>query len=286
MTNDGGRMDGQLAFITGGGGGIGRAIALGFAENGADVAILEKYPERIAETVATIEGLGRRAIGICGDAMDLECVETAIAESQQHFGRIDILVNNAGGTTHKPFLDQSRRSWQRHIDLNFTSMLAATAAAAPLMITGGRGGAILNVASMEATRAAPGFAVYGACKAAMASFTKSMAVELAEHGIRVNCINPDHTVTPGTMGNRAGAVDVSSWKQRSDAHVDAMNRLIPLGREGIDSECGDAAVFLCSSKASYITGAILPVDGGTWASGGWVRRPEGGWTLNQGLSFG
>ena len=91
---------------------------------------------------------------------------------------------------------------------------------------------------------------------------------------------------PGNQGNRAGPVDPATWKQPSEADVDAMNRLIPLGREGVDMECGDAAVFLSSAMASYITGILLPVDGGTWASSGWVRGRNGKWTLNEGLSFG
>lgn len=280
------RLDGQVAFVTGGGGGIGRAIALRLAEAGADIALFEVVPERAEEVAARVRELGRRTLALPGDAMDAEAIRAAIARTDAEFGRIDILVNNAGGVSARPFLEQGERSWRRHIDLNLVSMLAATHAAAPVMIRGGRGGAILNVASIEAERAAPNFAVYAACKAGMVSFTRSMAVELSGHGIRVNCIAPDHTVTPGTMGNRAGPVDPASWRSRDPAEVDAMNRLIPLGREGVDGECGDAAVFLCSAMASYVTGVTLPVDGGTWAAGGWVRGRDGRWTLNEGLSFG
>ena len=284
--NQRGRLDGQVAFVTAGGGGIGRAIALGLAEAGADVAVFEIVPERAEETAARIRELGRQALAIPGDAMDAEAIRAAIAATDAQFGRLDILVNNAGGVSARPFLEQSERSWRRHIDINLVSMLAATHAAAPLMIRGGQGGAILNVASIEAERAAPNFAVYAACKAGMVSFTKSMAVELSGHGIRVNCLAPDHTVTPGNQGNRTGPVDPATWVKHSPEAVDAMNRLIPLGREGIDTECGDAAVFLCSSLASYVTGISLPVDGGTWAAGGWVRGRNGKWTLNEGLSFG
>ncbi len=280
------RLDGQVAFVTGGGGGIGRAIALRLAEAGADVAVFEIVPERADEVATRARELGRRALALPGDALDAEAIRAAIARTDAEFGRIDILVNNAGGVSARPFLEQGERSWRRHIDLNLVSMLAATHAAAPVIIRGGRGGAILNVASIEAERAAPNFAVYAACKAGMVSFTRSMAVELSGHGIRVNCIAPDHTITPGTMGNRAGPVDPASWRERSEDELDAMNRLIPLGREGVDSECGDAAVFLCSAMASYVTGVTLPVDGGTWAAGGWVRGRNGRWTLNEGLSFG
>ena len=281
-----GILGGQVAFVTGAGGGIGRAIALSLAEAGADIALFDIFPERVEEASARVRERGRRALALPGDAMETDALRAAIAATDRAFGRIDILVNNVGGVSGRPFLEQSERSWRRHIDINLVSMLAATHAAAPVMIRGGRGGAILNVASIEASRAAPNFAVYGACKAGMVSFTKSMALELSGHGIRVNCLASDHTVTPGNQGNRAGPVDPAQWRQRDPAEIDAMNRLVPLGREGVDSECGDAAVFLCSSQAGYITGITLPVDGGTAAAGGWVRGRNGRWTLNEGLSFG
>ncbi|QUM70671.1 SDR family NAD(P)-dependent oxidoreductase [Sphingopyxis granuli] len=280
------RLDGQAAFVTGGGGGIGRAIALRLAEAGADVAIFDIFPERAEEAAARVRERGGQALAIAGDVMDADALRTAIDTTAAQRGRIDILVNNAGGVSARRFLEQSERSMRKHIDINLMSMLVATQAVAAHMVAAGRGGSIVNVASVEASRAAPNFAVYAACKAAMLSFTKSMAVELSEHGIRVNCIAPDHTVTPGNQGNRAGPVDPSTWKRHSDEEIDAMNRLIPLGREGIDMECGDAALFLASGMSSYITGALLPVDGGTGAASGWVRGRNGKWTLNEGLSFG
>lgn len=283
---DRGRLDDQVAYVTGGGGGIGRAIALSLAQAGAHVAVFDVIPERAEETAARIAELGKGSLAIAGDAMDTDALRAGIVATDRKFGRLDILVSNVGGVAARPFLEQSERSWRRHIDINLVSMLAGIHAAAPIMIREGRGGAILNVASIEAERAAPNFAVYAACKAGMVSFTKSMAVELSPHGIRVNCIAPDHTVTPGNHGNRTGPVDRSVWRKPTAEEADAMNRLIPLGREGHDTECGDAAVFLCSALASYVTGVVLPVDGGTWAAGGWVRGRNGKWTLNEGLSFG
>ena len=280
------RLDGQVAFVTGGGGGIGRAIALRLAEAGADVAIFDIFPERAEEAAARVREQSRQALPIAGDVMDSDALRAAVDAAAAEFGRLDILVNNAGGVSARPFLEQSERSMRKHIDINLMSMLIATQAAAKHMVDGGRGGAIVNVASIEASRAAPNFAVYAACKAGMLSFTKSMAVELSGHGIRVNCIAPDHTITPGNQGNRAGPVDPATWKQRSDDDIDAMNRLIPLGREGVDTECGDAAVFLASAMSAYVTGILLPVDGGTWASSGWVRGRDRRWTLNEGLAFG
>jgi len=279
-------LAGQVAFVTGGGGGIGRAIAISLAQAGAHVAVFDIVPERADEAAARIRETGRQALAIPGDAMDSEVLRNAIAATDAQFGRLDILVNNAGGVSARPFLQQSERSWRRHIDINLVSMLAATHAAAPIMIRESRGGAIINVASIGARRAAPNFAVYAACKAGMVSFTRSMAVELSSHAIRVNCIAPDHTITPGNQGNRAGPVDPGQWRHRPADEIDTMNRLVPLGREGVDMECGDAAVFLASGMASYITGVVLPVDGGTSAAGGWVRGRNGKWTLNEGLDFG
>lgn len=272
-------LTGQVAVITGGGGGIGRAIALAYAAVGADVAIGDIVPERCEETAARVRELGRQCFAMPIDAMDTEQIRTLVDKTADRFGRIDMLVNNVGGVSGRPFLEQSERSWRRHIDLNFVSMLAATSAAVPVMIRGARGGSIINVSSIEASRAAPGYAVYAACKAAMLNFTRTMAVELADHRIRVNAIAPDITVTPGVRGNRTGPVDPSSWIQPTAQQKDRLARRIPLGREGIDTECGNVAVFLSSSMSSYVTGAVIPVDGGSWASGGWVRNQSGKWVL-------
>jgi NAD(P)-dependent dehydrogenase (short-subunit alcohol dehydrogenase family) len=208
-------------------------------------------------------------------------VRAAIAAADGTFGRLDILVNNAGGVSGRTFADQSERSWRKHIDLNLVSMLAATSAAIPIMIREGRGGAIINVSSIEASRAAPMYAVYAACKAGMNNFTRTMALELGEHGIRVNGIAPDYTVTPGLRGNISGPVDESRWIMPTPGQDDAIVRRTPLQRGGVDTECGEAAVFLASPASSYITGVTLPVDGGTWASSGWVRDRKGKWALSE-----
>jgi NAD(P)-dependent dehydrogenase (short-subunit alcohol dehydrogenase family) len=269
----------QVAIITGGGGGIGRAIALAYAAVGADIAIGDIIPERCDETAARVHELGRRALSVPTDVTDTNQIRALIDSTTNHFGRIDILVNNAGGVGARPFLEQSERSWRRHIDLNLVSMLAATSAAVPVMIRGARGGSVINVSSIEGSRAAPNYAVYAACKAGMLNFTRTMALELAQHGIRVNAIAPDYTVTPGVRGNHRGPVDSATWVQPTAQQEDTTARRIPLGRAGIDSECGNVAVFLSSNMSSYVTGAVIPVDGGTWASSGWVRNKAGKWAL-------
>jgi len=174
------RLDGKVAIITGGGGGIGRAIVLSLAEAGADVVVADIVPARCEETSECVSAMGRTAIPYPIDMMDADAVEALVADTDTQFGRVDILVNNAGGVTGRPFLEQSRRSWSRHIALNLVSMLTSTQAAARIMAREGRGGSIINVSSIEGTRAAPNFSVYAACKAGMISFTRTMAVELAD----------------------------------------------------------------------------------------------------------
>jgi NAD(P)-dependent dehydrogenase (short-subunit alcohol dehydrogenase family) len=282
MTETGIDLTGQVAIVTGGGGGIGRACALRLADFGADLVIADILPERNAEVCERVRERGRKALGVTTDMMDTARIAAMVADADAEFGRIDILVNNVDGVAKKMFADQGERSWRRHIDINFVSFLAATSAVIPVMVRGGRGGSIVGISSIEATRAAPGYAVYAACKAAMINFTQSMALELSDDAIRVNTVSPDHTITPGGRGNRSGPVDPSTWVQRSPDAQDAMNRLIPLGREGDDIECGDAVAFLCSSMARYITGINLPVDGGTAAAAGWQRTPSRQWTQIQG----
>ena len=269
----------QVAVVTGGGGGIGRAIALELAAVGADIVIGDIVPERCEECAARVREMGRAALGVPTDVTDTNQIRALIDRASERFGRIDILVNNAGGVSRRAFLEQSERSWRRVIDLNLISMLAATSAAVPVMIRGARGGTIINVASIEASRAAPNFAVYAACKAGMLNFTRTMALELADHGIRVNAIAPDYTVTPGVRGNLSGSVDPASWVEPTAEQQEATARRIPLGRPGIDSECGNVAVFLASEMSTYITGTVVPVDGGTWASSGWLRNRAGRWVL-------
>ncbi len=269
----------QVAIITGGGGGIGRAIALAFAAVGANIVIADIIPERCEETAARVRETGREALPVATDVTDTGQIRAMVAGTHKHFGRVDILVNNAGGVAPKPFIEQSERAWRRAIDLNLVSMLAATSAATPHIIAGKRGGSIINIASIEASRAAPYYSVYAACKAGMLNFTRSLALELADQGIRVNAIAPDYTVTPGLSGNVTGPVDPSTWIKPTAAQEAATARRIPLGRPGIDSECGNVAVFLASKMSEYVTGTVIPVDGGTWASGGWLRDQAGRWTL-------
>lgn len=270
-------LSGKVAVVTGGGAGIGRGVATALARCGADVMALDIDPSLAERTARLVEEHGVRGAAVACDVMDIDQIRSAMSLVDRDFGRIDILVNNAGGVSRKAFIDQSERSWRRHVDINLISVFAATSAAVPVMVRQGEGGSIVNVTSIEATRAAPMYAVYAACKAAVASFTRSMALELAEYGIRVNAIAPDATDTPGNRG-LAGSVpdELPPLGQEDKSRIAGY---VPIGREGDVDECGELVAFLCSSMASYITGVSVPVDGGTWAAGGWVRNAQGNWTL-------
>jgi len=271
-------LEGKVGVVTGGGAGIGRAAALALARRGADVVIVDIDTARARSVADEVQALGCTGLAVSADVRDQATIVAAIDTADARFGRLDILVNNAGGVRPGRFVDQSERSWRRHIEINLISMFTATSEAARVIIRGGAGGAIVNVASIEGTRAAPMFAVYGACKAAMLSFTRTMAVELAEHGIRTNAVAPDWVRTPGNSGILAGPLP-DELPQRSEAMARRLQAYVPLGREGLDTECGEVIAFLCSPAASYVNGAAVPVDGGTWASSGWTRTPAGTWSL-------
>lgn len=272
-------LDGQVALVTGGGAGLGQGIAVALAASGAAVVVADVDAERAAVTVGRIEAAGGKALALATDSSDVAQVSAAVAGAADRFGRLDILVNNAGGVRHRPFLEQDERSWRRHIDLNLVSVLAATSAAAPVMIEGGRGGSIVNISTIEATRAAPNYSVYAACKTGVLSFTRTMALELAEHQIRVNAVTPDLIETPGLVGIIKGPVP-DPLPPRPGSALATDGRYIPLGRPGQPSDLADVVVFLCSHLARYVTGVTIPVDGGTWASSGWTRADDPGmWRL-------
>jgi NAD(P)-dependent dehydrogenase (short-subunit alcohol dehydrogenase family) len=246
----------RVALVTGAAAGIGEAIALTFARFGADLALCDRAAEPLAATARAVEALGRRVVAGVLDVRDAERVEAFLAEATEAFGHIDILVNNAGGGFFSPFLEVKPRGQAALIDENFSSVTHFVRGVVPRMPD--RGGSIVNVTSIEAHRAAPGYAIYAAMKAAVANLTRSLALELGDRRIRVNCIAPDRIPTPGI------------------GPVEARNAL---DRQGHVDHVAGAAVFLASDLAAFVTGTTLPVDGGAWAAGGWRRLEGGGFGL-------
>ncbi|MCA6124342.1 SDR family oxidoreductase [Bradyrhizobium sp. WSM 1704] len=243
----------KVALVTGAARGIGLATAKRFLAEGWRVALLDIEGELQARAVAALDRPDDTLALTC-DVSDASAVAAAIAAVAGRFGRLDALVNNAGVAVFAPVLETSDEDWSRIMAVNLTGPFLCTKAAAPVMREHG-GGAIVNISSISAVRASTLRSAYGTSKAGLAHLTKQLAVELASLGIRVNAVAPGPVET-------AMAKAVHTAEIRADYH-DA----IPLNRYGLEEELADAIFFLCSERASYITGQILAVDGGFDAAG-------------------
>ncbi len=257
----------KVAIVTGGGDGIGKGIALAFARFGATVVIADRNAEAGEKVAGQVRALGCKGLAVTTDIRNFDQVKAMVSRTVQDLGGVDILVNNAGGTRHQKFLEQGEAGWRKHVELNLFGLFYCTDAAARAMIEGKRRGVIINISSIEGLRAAPNVAVYGACKAGMISFTRSMALELGEHGIRVNAIAPDFIATPHT----AAAM--------TPERLPIVQRGIPLCEIGTPEDVAGACVYLASDLGKWTTGITISVDGGTWASSGWTRDAQGTWGL-------
>jgi 3-oxoacyl-[acyl-carrier protein] reductase len=252
ITPDSVLLTGRVAVVTGAAQGIGAAIATTFARFGADVAICDRDADGLAMTGARIAGQGRNWGMRVLDVRDGDAVREWIAE----LSTVDVLVNNAGGGFRADFTEVNDKGQDALISENFTSVTHCIRACVPKIPE--RGGSIINITSIEAHRAAPGFAVYSAMKAAVENLTKTLALELGGRHIRVNCIAPDVIPTPGI----GGEVPVKT----------------PLPFAGHVDDVAAAAVYLASDWSRFVTGTTIHVDGGNDAAGGWSRAADGTWT--------
>jgi 3-oxoacyl-[acyl-carrier protein] reductase len=247
------RLDGRTAVVTGAARGLGAAIAVALAEFGADLVICDREDQ--SSTVSSIEVTGRRVVASTLDVRD----QAAVAEWLGGVEVIDVVVNNAGGTFHGAFLDASANAQRSLMDENFTSVANVVRSAVERM---SRGGSIINITSVEAFKASPGFAVYGAMKAAVEHLSRSLALELSERRIRVNTVAPDALRTPGDDELLVGDDDYGAK--------------LALGW-GEPADITGAVVYLASSASRFVTGTTIHVDGGSDAARGWRRTPDGWW---------
>jgi 3-oxoacyl-[acyl-carrier protein] reductase len=264
-------LNGRLAVVVGGGGGLGRACSVDLAGAGMRVAICDRNGVALGETATMITDAGGDVFTGEFDARDPSALSAYFAEVDAHYSpKWDVLVNVVGGTFRQPFEESNPRGWDAIIRTNFTWLLHSTHEAVPRMRP--EGGSIINITSIEGHRAAPGYAVYAAMKAAVTSLTWTLAVELAHENIRVNTVAPDMIPTPGTS-NMSQAPEASQ-----EANALKYRIATPMGRAGNFEDCGGCVLFLASSLSSFVTGTTLHPDGGAIASSGWFHWPNQGYS--------
>jgi len=250
MASPGSLLTGRVALVTGGTAGIGKALALGFAQAGANVAYCSRSGEGLEAVAREIEGLGARALPVRADVSQKRDVDSMIASAVEQFGRIDVLVNNAAIAVKGQTLDTEEDVWDRVIDTNLKGCYLCSRAAGRVMVEQGQG-SIINIASTMAFRALADRTAYSVSKAGVIMLTRVMARELGEHNVRVNAI------APGTVRTRMN----EPWLDDPDA-TGAVLAKIPLGRIAEPEDLVGAALFLASDNARWITGNTIVVDGG------------------------
>lgn len=248
------KLDGKVAVVTGAGRGIGQAYALGLAEAGADIAVVDVIP--MDETLDAVKALGRRAIGIKADLAKGEReAPKIVAKVVKALGRVDILVNNAGIIRREPFLEHSAKNWNDVISINLSTPFFLSQAVARQMVKQGQGGKIINIGSMLSYQGGILIPGYAAAKGGIKSLTMLMANELSKYGICVNAIAPGYIATANTAPIRAD-------KKRNRAILDR----IPAGRWGTPDDLKGLCVFLAAPASDYVTGFMYACDGG------WLAR--------------
>jgi NAD(P)-dependent dehydrogenase (short-subunit alcohol dehydrogenase family) len=251
------RLSGKVAFITGGGTGIGRACALAFAREGAQVAVAGRRKDPLDKVAGEIAAAGGKSLALACDVTQRSSVESALAQADQHFGGLDTIVNNAGAVVVATVERTSDEDWARVLAANLTgTFFVSRAALAPLRRAGG--GSIVNIGSVLGLVARKDRAAYCAAKAGVSGLTRAMALDHAHEKIRVNCICP--TIVETELG-------MQSVHQSANAAAEIQKRIaeIPIGRLGKPDDVAMMAVYLASEDASWVTGASFPLDGGLTA---------------------
>lgn len=250
----------RVAIVTGAGRGVGRATAQLLARFGARLVLCDRVGETLGTTVDEVRALDRPVLDRVLDVRDFDAVDEMVAATAAEFGRVDMLVNNAGGTFFARVLDLDAKGDQTLVAENFLQVTNLVRRTIDLMPAGS---AIVNLTSVEAHQAAPGFGVYAAMKAGLESLTRTLALELAARGVRVNAVAPDAVPTEGDDAMAALATD------GANEYLPVV--IPPIGHRGTPEDVAAAVLFLCCDLSRFVTGTTVHVDGGTWAAGGWRR---------------
>lgn len=248
------RFEGMVGLVTGAAGGIGRAMCVLLAREGAAVAAVDRNGPGAEETLGLVRGQGARGLCLAADITREDEVAGCVRQVVDAFGGIDVLFNNAGVELSRTLHETTEQEWDRVLDANLKAMYLVSRHVLPLMIGRGRG-AVVNTSSISGLLGWPSSAAYCASKAGVIGLTRQAAVDYASHGIRVNCICPGTTLTPMIERLFAEADDPAAFRK-------SVENMHPLGRLARPEEIAEAALFLASEEASFITGAALPVDGG------------------------
>jgi 3-oxoacyl-[acyl-carrier protein] reductase len=263
-------LTGKVAVITGGAGGLGRACTVALARAGMAVAVCDRDPDAVERVGAALDDLGAASHLETFDVRDSDALAVFFDAVDRRFDHVDVLVTIPGGGFRKSVVDMTPNGTNAVIRQNFVSTLESCQHAARRMIAQGIRGSIVNMTTIEAHRAMPEMGVYGAMKAAVAHLTMTLAVELGPHGIRVNAIAPDLFPNESTAAAGFSTADPDSPIAHREYEI-----AVPLGRKGEDRDVAGPVLFLASDLSSYVTGTTIHIDGGTLATGGWVRWPEG-----------
>jgi meso-butanediol dehydrogenase/(S,S)-butanediol dehydrogenase/diacetyl reductase len=248
------RFTNKCILVTGGGSGIGRAVCLAFAREGANIGVADVNRESAESTVYEVKKFDRQAVALQVDVADPESVQTMVKQATAALGGLDVLVNSAGVREIVPFLLLPFAEWQRIISINLTGTFLCSQAVAQYLVTQGRGGKIVNLASVAGLTAVPNRAAYVSSKHAVVGLTKEMALELADKNIQVNAVAP-------------GVVRTSMTESYFDKPqvIDGLKKAHPAGRWAQPEEIANLILFLASPEADFITGATFPIDGGFMA---------------------
>jgi 3-oxoacyl-[acyl-carrier protein] reductase len=257
-------LEGKVAVVTGGAGGLGWPISRDLAKAGLPVAVCDRDAEAIERVSDELAGFGVPVLLSHADVREPDQMETFFADIDKTFGRIDVLVNVPGGGFVAPLMNTNAKGWNAILRENLIYVFDTTQRAVERMRTQDSGGSIMYITSVEAHRAVPNRAVYGACKAGLTNLAMTLSLELADDNIRVNTVAPDifPTVDPG-----------------QSARIAAGDRIvIPMARTGTGEDLSGCILFLASNLSSYVTGTTLHVDGGTLASSGWFNFADEGYS--------